>query len=239
MSRFAALGLSLGSLLGWFVVSACQPPGAALPPPASASGSHAPGAPGMHKDFSDASTFAQHFDDPARDAWQRPDEVIQHLNITPGSRVVDLGAGTGYFLSRLSAAVGSKGEVLALDVEPNMVRYIEARVRREELPNVVGRVVAADDPGLAPGSVARVLIVDTWHHIDGREGYARKLLRALEPGGEIWVVDFTLESELGPPPRHRVPPEQAVRELEAGGLHAEVFRDEQLPDQYMVRAWRD
>jgi ubiquinone/menaquinone biosynthesis C-methylase UbiE len=193
----------------------------------------------MHKDFSDASTFAQHFDDPGRAAWQRPDEVISHLNITPGSRVVDLGAGTGYFLSRLSAAVGPKGEVLALDVEPNMARYIEERARREALPNVRARVVAADDPGLATGSVARVLIVDTWHHIDRREAYARRLLRALERGGEIWVVDFTQESELGPPLQHRVPPDQAVRELEAGGLHAEIVDNEQLPQQYMVRAWRD
>jgi SAM-dependent methyltransferase len=192
----------------------------------------------MHKDFSDAQAFSQAFDDPARDAWQRPAEVIELLHITPGSAVADLGSGTGYFVSWLSRAVGPGGKVLALDVEPKMIEFVTQRAEQQKLPNVEPRLVAADDPGLAPGSLARVLIVDTWHHIDDRAHYAAKLLASLAPGGEIWIVDFTPEADIGPPARYRVSAEQAVSELQAGGLRAEIVQGETLPKQYVVRASR-
>jgi hypothetical protein len=106
------------------------------------------------------------------------------------------------------------------------------------LGNVFPRLVPLDDPQLEPGTVSRVLIVNTWHHIDERSRYAAKLAPALTAGGEIWIVDFTLESEHGPPARHRLSPEQVVRELQGGGLRAEVVTAEQLPRQYIVRAVR-
>lgn len=189
-------------------------------------------------DFSNAQKFSKHFDDPARDAWQRPAEVMALLHIEPGSVVADIGAGTGYFVEHLSRAVGPNGTVLALDVEPNMVSFVEKRAQERGLANVTARVVKYDDPGLGASSVARVLIVNTWHHIDDRSRYAQKLAAALAPNGEVWVIDFTLESELGPPARHRLAPAQVVRELEAGGLRAEVVADERLPNQYVVRAAR-
>jgi predicted methyltransferase len=192
---------------------------------------------GFHKDFSDAEAFSAHFDDPARDAWQRPEEVLDLLRITPGSVVADLGAGTGYFVSGLARRVGSGGQVLALDVEPKMVDFLTRRIERDTLGNVRAVLVAPDDPGLAPGSVSRVLIVNTWHHIDARRSYAEKLRTALVPGGEVWVVDFTLESDLGPPAQHRLSAEQVVSELEQAGLRAAAVA-ESLPKQYIVRAVR-
>lgn len=207
---------------------------AAQPAPHAHTG--APG--GFHKDFSDADGFAKHFDDPERDAWQRPTEVIAQLRVSPGQVVVDLGAGTGYFLAALSRAVGPEGRVLGLDVEPEMVAHMGRRVREQGLGNVSPRQVAADDPGLAEGSVARILIVNTWHHLDDRSEYARKLGRALAPDGEILIVDFTLDSDLGPPARHRLAAGQVVAELQGGGLRAEVIEPEQLPKQYLVRARR-
>jgi ubiquinone/menaquinone biosynthesis C-methylase UbiE len=231
---------SSNSLLPCLLLAAlaCQP--AASQPAVSPAGAPHAGrhGQGFHKDFSDANAFSKAFDDPERDAWQRPAEVIEQLHIEPGSVVVDLGTGTGYFLGWLSRAVGPAGKVLALDVEAKMIEFVAQRVEKQGLPNVEGRVVAADDPGLAPGSVARVLIVDTWHHIDDRNQYAGKLAQALAPGGEIWIVDFTPESDIGPPAKYRVTAEQALSELEGGGLRAEVVKDEQLPKQYIVRASR-
>lgn len=192
----------------------------------------------MHKDFSDAQAFSKSFDDPARDAWQRPAEVIEQMKIAPGSVVADLGTGTGYFVGWLSRAVGPSGKVLALDVEAEMIRFVAQRAEQQQLSNVEPRQVAADDPGLAAGSVARVLIVDTWHHIDERAQYARKLAAALAPGGEVWIVDFTADSDIGPPARYRVSPEQAVSELQGGGLKAEIVQGETLPKQYIVRGAR-
>lgn len=191
--------------------------------------------PSVHR-FEDADHWAKVFDDPARDAWQKPDEVVSLMDIRSGMTVVDLGAGTGYFLSRLSRAVGPNGWVLALDVEPDMVRYMKERAQKESLP-VRARLVAPDDPGLESASVDRVLVVDTWHHLPERTAYAQKLARGLKPGGAVVVVDFTLDSEHGPPRRHRLAAEQVISELTSGGLDAKVV-EESLPDQYVVVAMR-
>jgi predicted methyltransferase len=230
------------AVAGFFALS-CAPAAPAQSPEPSASEPGAGVAPaehhhGMHKDFSDAKAFSKSFDDPARDAWQRPAEVIEQMKIAPGSVVADLGTGRGYFVGWLSRAVGPSGKVLALDVEAEMIRFVTQRAEQQQLTNVEPRQVAADDPGLAAGSVARVLIVDTWHHIDERVQYSRKLAAALAPGGEVWIVDFTADSDIGPPARYRVSPEQAVSELESGGLKAEIVQGETLPKQYIVRGRR-
>lgn len=191
---------------------------------------------GYHMDFSEVERFARHFDDPARNAWQRPKEIVQWMGLAPGHVVADIGAGTGYFIPYLSEAVGSQGTVLALDVEPNMVRFMEQRIAKSAWSNARARVVASNDPGLSPSSVDRILIVNTWHHIDDRSAYAAKLARALKPGGSIYIVDFTLDSDIGPPPAHRLSPEVVVRELSGQRLEAAIVAGETLPKQYIVRA---
>ena len=191
---------------------------------------------GQHR-FQNAEEWAPRFDHPERDAWQKPDEVVQLLQLAPGMTVVDVGAGTGYFLARLSRAVGPSGRVIGTDIEPDMVRYMKERAGREELGNVEAVLAPPDDVGVPAGSADRVLVVDVWHHIAGREAYAAKLAAALKPGGSVLVVDFTLEAERGPPRAHRLAPDTIIAELEAGGLTAEVV-PETLPDQYAIRATR-
>jgi cyclopropane fatty-acyl-phospholipid synthase-like methyltransferase len=186
--------------------------------------------------FDKADEWAKVFDDPARDAWQKPAHVVALMKIDPGSTVVDLGAGTGYFLPHLAPAVGEKGRVIALDVEPDMVRYMKERIARDKLPNVEPRVIPTDDPQLAAASVDRILIVDTWHHISNRAAYAAKLAKALRPNGAVFVVDFTKDSERGPPKQHRLTPEQIIEDLKSAGLTAKSI-EEDLPDQYMVMAF--
>jgi ubiquinone/menaquinone biosynthesis C-methylase UbiE len=185
--------------------------------------------------FEHADQWTAQFDDPKRDAWQKPDEVVAVLELKPGMTVADIGAGTGYFEARLSKAVGDSGKVVAVDLEADMVRYLRERAAREKTPNVEARQSTTDDPSLVPASVDRILIVDTWHHIAEREAYAKKLAAALKPGGAVFVVDFTQETDKGPPKEHRVTLEQVKRELEAGGLNASVV-EESLPDQFIVRA---
>ncbi|MCA9677922.1 MAG: methyltransferase domain-containing protein [Kofleriaceae bacterium] len=183
--------------------------------------------------FEDADAWAKVFDDPARDAWQRPDEVVALLALAPGMVVADVGAGTGYFEGRIAAAVGPDGEVIATDVEPDMVRYLGERAAHDGWTNVRALQVEPGDPGLAPASVDRVLIVDVWHHLDDRAGYAARLATALRPGGWVAVVDFTGDAERGPPRDHRLAPEAIIADLTAGGLVAELAT-ETLPDQYVV-----
>lgn len=187
--------------------------------------------------FENAAEWSKVFDEPGRDAWQKPDEVVTLVAAAPGNTVADLGAGTGYFLGRLSRAVGPKGKVLGLDVEADMVRFMTERATKEKLANVEARQVKTDDPGLTAGSVDRILVVDTWHHIGAREVYVPKLAAALKPKGAIVVVDFTLDAKRGPPAEHRISAEQVVKELTAAGLEASVAT-ETLPDQYVVRGVR-
>jgi len=187
--------------------------------------------------FDKPEEWAKVFDDPARDAWQKPAHVVTLMQIEAGATVVDLGTGTGYFLPFLSLAVGTKGKVLALDVEPDMIRYVKERTQKEKLGNIEARAIPGDDPQLAEASVDRLLVVDTWHHIPERKAYAAKLAKALKPGGAVFVVDFTLETDKGPPKQHRLKKEQVVEELAAGGLAATVVKSE-LPDQYVVKGVR-
>jgi SAM-dependent methyltransferase len=180
--------------------------------------------------FERAEDWAKFFDDPGRAEWQKPDEVVALAELSQGMTAVDLGAGTGYFLSRLSRAVGPGGAVIATDIEPDMVRYMKERAAREKLTNVQALVAPADDVGIPPETADRILIVDVWHHIADREQYAARLARALKPSGAVVIVDFTLESRRGPPRLHRLAPERVVAELGAGGLAAKLA-DETLPDQ--------
>jgi SAM-dependent methyltransferase len=190
---------------------------------------------GHHHDFSDVERFAAMFDDPARDEWQRPADVVRLLEVESGATIVDLGAGTGYFARHLSPAAGASGRVIALDTEPAMVEHMRARFEREGLANAEARTVAGDDPALDARSVDRILIVDTWHHLADRTRYAERLRDALREGGFVLVVDFSPESPHGPPPAMRLSAETIASELEAAGLRARVV-DEPLPYQYAVRA---
>src|SRR5262245_21758508 len=126
---------------------------------AGAPAGHAEHAAPLGRRFERAEDYAARWDDPARDAWQMPAEVISRMQLAPGMTAADLGAGTGYFLKYLSAAVGPSGAVLALDIEPDMIRYLGERAAREGLANVSPKQVLPDDPGLPGGAVDRILIV--------------------------------------------------------------------------------
>lgn len=182
--------------------------------------------------FENAEAWAEVFDDPERDAWQRPDEVLRAMELSPAMTVADVGAGTGYFAMRLARAV-PEGHVIANDIEPDMVRYLDERARREGLTNVRALLGTQSSAGLSAASVDRVLVVDVWHHLGDRVAYARDLATALRDGGRIYIVDFTLEAERGPPAQHRLAAQAIAADLTAAGLVARVVPAD-LPDQYIV-----
>jgi ubiquinone/menaquinone biosynthesis C-methylase UbiE len=132
-----------------------------------------------------------------RASWQRPEEVVRALKLRPGDRVADIGAGEGYFLPYLSEAVGSRGRVFAVEVEPELAQSLEA-----ELPDggnvevVLGRY---EDPELPDRSIDLVLIVNTYHHIEDRPAYFTRLMRDLSPSGRVAIIepDAELHGVLG------------------------------------------
>lgn len=209
------------------------PPGPETAPPQHAThGRHEGHQPIGHR-FEHAEEWTSVFDDPTRDEWQMPIEVVRLMRVEPGATVADVGAGTGYFLPHLSRAVGPSGSVIAVDIEPDMVRHMRERATHEGLTNVRVAQGTPTSPSLPGGAVDCILIVNTWHHIPDRETYAAKLRDALRDGGTVVVVDYTLDSPSGPPREHRMPPEQVERELQGGGLRASRI-DDPLPRQYIV-----
>lgn len=189
-------------------------------------------APHTHQhSFSDADSWAKVFDDPERDRWQKPHEVIGALKLTPDAKVADIGAGTGYFAARL-AHMTPMGRVYAADIEPDMVKYLAERAKREGLNNLVA-VQAKRDSAALPEKVDRVLVVDTYHHIGDRVAYFKRLQGSLKPNGEVAIIDFTAESPIGPPKSERIPAWKVAEEMGLAG-YVQVAQHTFLPNQYFL-----
>jgi len=185
----------------------------------------------MHKRFDDAEKWSKIFDDPARDAWQKPAEVIAALKLSPDAVVADIGSGTGYFAVRLARAVPN-GKVYGADVAPDMVKFLNDRAARENLANLSSHAAGDNGPNL-PAPVDLALLVDTYHHIPRRSRYFEQLKAALRPGGRIAIIDFRLDSPTGPPVEHRIPPEQVKAEMERAG-YGLAEQPDFLPHQYFL-----
>jgi len=188
----------------------------------------------VHHPFGDLEHWKAVFDDPARDAWQKPAELVKALGLRPGMTVADLGAGTGYFSRHLSAAVGPDGTVFAVEPEPQLLAYLRDRAEREKTRNVVPILASLDDPRLPPRAVDVVLVVDTFHHIDGRIAYFRALRRVLRRDGRVAIVDWQKRPlPVGPELEHKLAREQVVDEMRAAG-YALVAEPDLLPYQYVL-----
>jgi predicted methyltransferase len=181
--------------------------------------------------FGDAEKWAHVFDDPKRDAWQKPHEVIRALELKPDAVIADIGSGTGYFSARLANMVPG-GRVYGVDTEPDMVRYLAERAKREGLKNIAPVKGAPDDPRL-PEKVDLVLLVDVYHHVEDRGRYFRRLAGSLKPGGRIAVIDFRMDAPNGPPKSARIAPERVKAELKSAG-YVLAGEHEFLPNQYFL-----
>ncbi len=181
----------------------------------------------MEHRFDDAEQYAEVFDDPARDAWQLPDRVIEALAIRPGEKVADIGAGTGYFTVRL-ARDSAADTVYAVDIEPSMVDYVRNRATREGLDNVVA-VLADGEATNLPEPVDVVLIVNTFHHIPGRVAYFTALRDLMNPGARLAIVDYKKGAPGGPPDEFRFTPDEITDELGRAGFELRSPHD--LPRQ--------
>ena len=181
--------------------------------------------------FGGAEHWARVFDDPARDEWQKPHQVIQALNLAPGSVVADVGSGTGYFSIRLAHFI-PKGRVFGVDTEPDMVKYLAERAKRDGLANVTAVAGQPDDPRL-PAKADLVMMVDVYHHVADRSQYFRKLRNSLKPGGRVAIIDFKQDSPMGPPTSERITPARVKAELSSAGYEL-VEEHRFLPNQYFL-----
>jgi ubiquinone/menaquinone biosynthesis C-methylase UbiE len=169
---------------------------------------------------------------PTRARWQQPARVLRALRVRRGAVVADVGAGPGYFTTRLARAVGPRGRVYAVDPEPAVLTVLLRRL--DGATNVTPVLSRDDDPMLPPASCDLALFVNAYHHVADGPAFLRRLARALKPGGRLAAIDWAYrETPVGPPMRRRIPPETFVGLARRAGL-APVARHEFLPYQYFV-----
>lgn len=186
-----------------------------------------------HRLHGDPAAYIAALEDPKRDAYQKPHEVLQALGIKEGEVIADIGAGSGYFALRLAHHVGGTGRVYAVDVSPDMIRHLHGRVRDMGLLNVSPILARSDDP-LLPQRVNRFLIVDVWHHIEDQPGYLALMKKQLQPGGEVVMIDFQKrEIPVGPPVGMKIAREDLLAQMQANGFHL-AAEHTFLPYQYFL-----
>lgn len=174
------------------------------------------------------------FEQPDRDQWQKPDQIMDALHIADSDVVAEIGAGGGWFTIRLSRRVGQNGVVFAEDIQPAVFEALRRRVQNEGLRNVQTVLGTATDPKLPDGRLDAALIVDVFHEMEDPVALLTNVARALKPQGCLGVVDFSAgEGGPGPDSGERADPEIVIRTATTAGL--KLNKREALPPfQYFL-----
>jgi len=171
--------------------------------------------------------YAQVLEDPSRDAWQKPHEVVMALDPKSTDAIADIGAGTGYFARRFA---NHAGKVYAVDIDPELL----AIAGKNAPANLKTVLAAPDDPRLQERSVDIIFFCDVLHHIENRAAYYPKLAKALKPGGRIVVIDFYKKDlPVGPPPSMKLSDDEVIAEFRNAGFTL-AKRLDILPFQYYL-----
>ena len=187
----------------------------------------------MHQ--ADFDQLTARFEDPARAEWQKPGKVIASLGPLEGKTVADIGAGTGYFSFPISKQAA---KVIAIDIDQRFLDYISQKKQTQKIDgNIETRLTKPDSSGLKPREADMVLIVDTYHHINGRVEYLRRLKKCVRQDGVLVIIDFKkVKTPSGPPVELRVAEDQVESELKSAGFTIVSADRETLPYQYIVKA---
>lgn len=138
----------------------------------------------------DVDRFEQSFEGESREVWRERESILHQLNLLPGMAVADIGAGTGLFTFPMAQAVGPQGQVYAVEISEGFVKHLGDQVQERGTPQVEVICCPEDDSGLAPKSIDRAFLCDTYHHFTYPLTTTGSILRALRPKGQLLVVDF-------------------------------------------------
>jgi len=188
----------------------------------------------MHRFHQNSKAYIVFLEDPKRDEYQKPHEVIMALDLKEGERIADIGAGSGYFAFRLARHVGETGRVFAVDISPDMILHMNRAIRDMGIRNVTTILAPPDDPLLADNSIDRFFICDTWHHIENQTKYLELMKKMLKPSGQVIMIDFQKrELPVGPPLEMKITKEDLTGQMRAAGF--ELLKEHTfLPYQYFL-----
>ena len=175
-------------------------------------------------------SVGQGWDESRRDAWQRVPDVVAALGLKDGSHVADVGAGDGYFTTRLSKAVGDSGAVYAVDISSQQLARLRARLEREGVQNVRTISGATDDPRLPEGRLDAALIVNAYHEMRQHQEMLAAIRRALRPEGRLVILEPISERRRGAARdaqerAHEIEARFVQADLEAAGFRVLRFEE--------------
>lgn len=174
------------------------------------------------------------FESQDRIDYQQPDKVLDFLGNLKGKKVMDIGAGTGFFSFRL-AKRGAM--VIAADVNEDFQNYIQNK--RDSLnigdDKISLRKLPYDSPELKNEEVDMVIIVNTYHHIENRREYFQKVKSGLKKDGRLVIIDYKKEElPVGPPLKMKLSPEEVISELKDAGFETSRLNEDMLEYQYII-----
>ena len=179
-------------------------------------------------------TGADWLERPTREQEEAPDRALDAIGVTTGQTVADVGAGSGYFTVRLAQRVGASGRVFAVDIQPEMIALLDARVSRERLANVRTVLGAEDDPRLPAATADLVLMVDVYHELQKPQLMLQHIKRALAPNGRLVLLEYRKEDPTVPiRAEHKMSIADAKAELDAEGFELARVIDV-LPRQHIL-----
>lgn len=153
-----------------------------------------------------------------REQEENTTQLLKNLAVQPGMSIADIGAGSGYHSTVLSKMVGN-GKVYAVDVEREMIAYLNERIKREGKKNIIPVLSTEKTVSLPVNSMDMMLLVDVYHEFAFPYEMALSMLKALKPGGKLVLVEFRAEDPNVPIKAiHKMSQQQAVKEFKAAGF---------------------
>lgn len=173
-------------------------------------------------------------ENPDRDAWQKPELILDALDIEKGQVIADIGAGSGYLTTKLLKRTGPAGIVYAVDIQQEMLDYIKNRLTATEAKTVHLVLGNMDDPLLPANSIDTAILLSTYHEIAHPVDFMKKVKSSLKPDGRVAIIEFGKESPIGPPLNVRLPEELVIDEMEQAGFSLQKKYTFLLPYQYFL-----
>jgi ubiquinone/menaquinone biosynthesis C-methylase UbiE len=171
---------------------------------------------------------------PEREDEEAPSKALDALELKPGMVVADIGAGSGYYSSRIAKRVGPTGRVYATDIQQGMIEILDRRIKSEGLTNITTVLGGMDDPRLPPDSIDLAIMVDVYHELQQPQIFLQRLKGAFKPNGRLVLLEFRKEDPKVPILEvHKMSVAEVKQEMEAEGFVLDKVIDV-LPWQHII-----